>query len=201
MPRIHRIHPLPKSHSNPVTWARLISAQKVFRLQALQTSPESFSSTYAREVVFTDGEWEARLQNPLALTLVAVKCSTAEDGETEQGRGTFQACAEGDWQGSAVLFGPSLDPERSNLPVFEIFGLFVLPSARGHGIGTSLVEVAIDQAGGVAGYREVAVRVRAAAGNAQVVGLYEKLGFRVVQETTESGEIVLEWRREQKALG
>jgi len=200
MSQTHWIHLLPKSHPDPVTWARLIAAQRDFRLHALRTNPASFSSTYAKEAAFNDSQWEARLQNPLALTLIAVRNPKAAESKTQERQYTVQDCIEGEWEGTAVLFGPSpgqaSTSDDNTIPTFEIFGLFVLPSARGRGIGTSLVEVSIGQAVARAGSREVIIKVRAAAGNAKVVGLYGNLGFDAVQgKEVETGEVVMELRR------
>ena len=200
MTETHRVHLLPKSHPDPTTWAHIVSAQKTFRLHALKTSPESFSSSYAREAAFTDSEWEARLQNPLALTLVAVKSPPTEASTTEEDNDSAQTCIKGEWEGTAVLVGPLPPKSDRDTTVFEIFGLFVLPSARGHGIGARLIETAISEAvaraGEGGGARRVVVRVRAAAGNAKVVGLYERSGFGIVEgREAEDGEILMELRR------
>jgi GNAT superfamily N-acetyltransferase len=197
MPHPHRIHFLPKSHPDPTTWAQLITAQKDFRLHALRATPESFSSTFAREAIFTPSEWQARLQNPLALTLVAIRPPPTEATEAEsESRGAVQDCIEGAWQGMAVLYGPSHHAAH-NLPMYEIFGLFVQDSVRGEGIGTSLIKVAVEEAVARSGNGGVVVRVRVAAGNAKVVRLYEKSGFSVEQgkEEEEGEEVVMEMKR------
>ncbi|KAH9885668.1 hypothetical protein F4778DRAFT_760060 [Xylariomycetidae sp. FL2044] len=46
---------------------------KPFRLHALQTDPDAFGSTYARELAFTDETWLARLRNPSVQTFLAVR--------------------------------------------------------------------------------------------------------------------------------
>jgi GNAT superfamily N-acetyltransferase len=193
------IRTLPKSHPNPQTWTRLIAQQKSFRLNALQTSPDSFSSTYAREAAFADSEWEARLQNPFALSLIAVKERTREFSETETSRDDVQTWIESEWQGSAVVFGPvSMDGVEiiKETLLFEIFGLFVLPSVRGRGVGTQLVQSAVEyailQAAEKFERREIVVRVRITAGNPNALELYEKLGFSVVQ--AEEMGVVMEMR-------
>ncbi|KAF2690999.1 hypothetical protein K458DRAFT_412314 [Lentithecium fluviatile CBS 122367] len=200
MTSTHAVHVLPKSHPNTETWAGLIRASKTFRLQALQTSPESFSSTYAREAAFTDHEWEARLQNSLALTLVAVKTPATESSQTGKSRNTAEDLLDLEWKGSAVLFGPLPQPSSpandNKIPTFEIFALFVLPSARGYGMGASLIQAVIGHASSTAadehGSGEVVVKVTVTPGNMKVVGLYEKLGFRVMEG--EEGLVAMELR-------
>lgn len=50
-----------------------VDRYKAFRLLSLQTSPEAFGSTYAREVAFTDDVWYSRLADPIATTFFALE--------------------------------------------------------------------------------------------------------------------------------
>lgn len=206
MHHTYTIQTLPKSHPNPKTWTTLLAAYKFLRLHALQTSPSSFSSTYAREAAFTPAEWEARLQNPLALTLVAIPTpAPTNNGEStrpgpESDATDADAWIESEWAGTAVLFGPvhsslAADEESSedlvSPPTFEIFALFVRSAARGRGLATRLVDGAVararetvrEQGGG----EDVDVRVTVTAGNGEIIALYRKCGFEVVKDAGNNG--------------
>jgi hypothetical protein len=51
---------------------KYLDGYKAFRLPSLHLAPEAFSSTYAREVSFTDDIWYGRLCHPGASTFMAV---------------------------------------------------------------------------------------------------------------------------------
>ncbi|KAJ4354397.1 uncharacterized protein N0V89_006133 [Didymosphaeria variabile] len=168
---------LPKSHSHPPTWKALIAKQKTLRLQSLLTSPDSFSSTYEREIAFTDADWEARLQNPSAYTLIAVK-STASRAGNDRDEGRLDSdYLDGEWVGSVVLVGPE-EKHGSPFATFDICALFVLPEARGTGLGGKLIESAASEAQRLAGVAsKVLIRAGVARGNERVLKLYERAGF------------------------
>lgn len=182
----YSIHLLPKSYDKP-TWTQLVNQQKGLRLKALQTSPESFSSTYERESTFTFSDWEGRLKNPNAYTFVAVQLFDGEKG-TEI---PLEDVAKRDWVGTVVIVGP-INAE-SEFGHFGIAGLFVLPEARGMGLGQRLVEVAVEHGKNVArerGLKHAMVQVSVKSGNGKVLKMYERLGFTVQED--EEGEIKLE---------
>jgi hypothetical protein len=61
---------LPKDPDGIRDW---VEKYKAFRLYSLQTAPEAFGSTYAREIAFGDEVWNQRLTNPEAATFVALQ--------------------------------------------------------------------------------------------------------------------------------
>lgn len=184
---------LPKSHPKPSTWRTLIAKQKALRLKSLLTSPESFSSTYEREIAFTDADWEARLRNPSACTLVAVKESSASHGNStdddESEAVAETAYLDSEWLGSVVLVGPEEKPEEQHksaqTTTFDIYALFVLPEARGAGLGSALIRSAASEAQKLVPSatananvnRTVVIRASVARGNERVLKLYERAGF------------------------
>jgi len=188
----YTIHIIPKSCSDPSSWATLVAKQKALRLLSLLTAPESFSSTYEREIVFTWAEWEARLQHPFVYTLVAVKTPSASNDSA------LQDLIDGEWVGCSVLLdisrlsNPSSSKteiaEKSNLAgTFEINGLFVSPEARGHGLGGALIEASISHAQGVVaqeGDEKVLVRALVRRGNEQALKLYGKMKFAARHDPT-----------------
>ena len=48
-----------------------VEQYKTFRLLALKTDPDSFGSSYAREIAFTNETWYNRLANPQVTTFLA----------------------------------------------------------------------------------------------------------------------------------
>jgi GNAT superfamily N-acetyltransferase len=180
-PPCYSIVRLPKSHNHLPTWNSLIAKQKALRLQSLLISPESFSSTYKREILFTDADWEARLKNPSAHTLIAVRSirplAAYKANDDHHDLGTDGDYVEGEWVGSAVLVGPGENPS-SAFPTFDINALFVLPEARGTGLGAQLIESAASTAQKLAsGASSVLIRASVAHGNERVLKLYERAGF------------------------
>ena len=99
---------------------------------------------------------------------------------------------EGEWVGSAVLVGPTTresQEEHGDDKVFDVCGLFVLPAARGAGLGSELMQACTEHARRMAstmGTEKVRVRVCTACGNEKVVKLYQKLGF--VEEAEKQAE-------------
>ncbi|KAF1975091.1 hypothetical protein BU23DRAFT_380697, partial [Bimuria novae-zelandiae CBS 107.79] len=178
---------LPKSHPNPSTWTALINKSKAFRLHSLLTSPQSFSSTYEREAAFSHSDWEARLKNPLAYTFVAKSTPTPTPSPSVPAPSThgehISSFLTSDWVGSAVLFGPKpteYDTNSGSTALFDIYGLFVLPSAQGIGLGTALMEACTTHAAPLAAAMNVdkaVVRVSVTKGNERVLELYRRIGF------------------------
>jgi ribosomal protein S18 acetylase RimI-like enzyme len=59
----------------------------------------------------------------------------------------------------------------------HVWGMYVSPQSRGHGIGRALLEAALDHARSLGGVSQVHLCVSEAAGAAR--GLYESVGFRI----------------------
>lgn len=85
------------------------------RLRALAEAPSAFGSSLAREEVFSDADWDARLATPGAVTFVAVDARGAPVG---------------------MVTGVS---EEGASGVGDLVGLWVDPSARRSGVGDALV--------------------------------------------------------------
>ena len=184
---------LPRSHHDPVAWATLVAKQKALRLQSLLTSPASFSSTYERESAFSESDWVSRLQNPLAYSYIARRGlqpapSTNHVRTPEE---VLQTFLNSEWVGSATLYGPAITGDRSDdSVVMDIYGLFVLPEARGSGLGNALLEGCVGHArdlGRDMKVHKVTVRVSVAHGNKKVLKLYEKVGFAEDRTKAEAG--------------
>ncbi|ORY06515.1 hypothetical protein BCR34DRAFT_571290 [Clohesyomyces aquaticus] len=201
------VYLLPERHENAVVWDRMISKQKDLRLQSLQLSPDSFSSTYDREAQFSRSEWKARLQNPKAFTFIAHKNLETPSMDVANATDMVQES----WVGMAVLIGPLnsssisevLDDEFAKEGVleflqFEICGLFVLPDARRAGLGKALIRAAIAHAVHLACEKdvdEVCVGMAVTAGNMNVMGLYKSMGFVVAKGTATETEVQMVLRK------
>lgn len=149
---------------------------KKLRLEALQQSPESFSSTYDIESRFPDAEWIARLQYTDKETFVCV----ASNAEKEE------------WVAQVTLRGP-LAPEQFCLPPdaassldtcaddterWQMLSLYTLPGHRGKGLGGRLCKTAFEYlAAQEEGASDVVVRIMVKPENTATLRLYGGLGF------------------------
>jgi len=123
------------------------------RLRALADSPEAFGSTYRKEAQMTAADWAAR---------------TAESAPGLF-RTTYIAESGDEWVGMAVGYVASETPDRA-----EIFGVWVAPSARGHGVGLALVEAVVSWAASRGVCR---VELRVVTTNSHAIALYRRAGF------------------------
>ncbi|KAL4923588.1 GNAT family N-acetyltransferase [Aspergillus undulatus] len=105
----------------------LITRHKILRLTGLQTDPEAFTSTYDREIEFSNEVWATRVLNPLGRTFVALFPELDVSGLGI----SYAGGAEGDlrrlilhqWLGQLSLLGPvgyPLDEEVERAP-WELF--------------------------------------------------------------------------------
>lgn len=101
----YAVHPIPSVPSD-----HHITRYKELRLQALQTNPECFSSTYDRELSMGHDEWKARLHSRDKVTFVAVRTSIQES-ESEL------LSSPDEWVGTVTVIGPDLLRQHAfNLP-------------------------------------------------------------------------------------
>lgn len=162
-----------------------ISAQKYrdLRLNALKTSPDSFSSTYDIESAFTDADWIDRLTLPDRELFI---CAATPLNLNPSSPDSIQ------WIGQVTLRGPSsradfeLPAEAGQPPQkadeeeerWQMLSLFTLPEHRGHGLGGKLCQEALNH---LRSYRAlprgIQVRLMVKAGNRVTVELYRRLGF------------------------
>jgi GNAT superfamily N-acetyltransferase len=130
---------------------------RALRLQALADAPMAFGSTLAREEAFTDEIW----------------CERARHGAAGEDRVTFVAEAGDRWVGLATgIKEPSGDPPRAR---FALVGMFVVPGARGQGVGSALVESVADWARERGAQR---VYLSVTLTNWSAIRLYQRCGFR-----------------------
>ena len=91
---------------------------------------------------------------------------------------TFVAEQDGRWLGIAT--GLASDPDLPDDPRPALVGMFVLPEARGRGVGTALVNAVVDWA---RQRRATALCLWVTATNDPAIALYEKCRFRRTGES------------------
>lgn len=141
---------------------------KSIRLKSLLDSPDSFGSTYAREVLLTDAEWRARLE--FSARIIDAMPLIAELNE----------------EPVALAWG-SIHQNSAN--VAHIYQMWVRPESRGKGIAKALLSQIVQWADNN-GCAEVALAVTTI--NESAMHLYVKSGFEpsgVTEELREGSEL------------
>ncbi|KAH6884486.1 hypothetical protein B0T10DRAFT_131235 [Thelonectria olida] len=189
---------LPKSLPSETDFDHLIEKYKSFRLLSLQLSPEAFGSTYAREVAFPDETWRSRVSNPLATNIVASSTKSSPSFHSELDQIASDLILQDDWLASLTLIGP-LDKEDAAKRFqdmylspeivldgdakwrFALNAMYVLPTARGGGLGVKLVEHAKTVASELASGEKARILLVVDYENEGARRTYEKSGFEVIQ--------------------
>jgi GNAT superfamily N-acetyltransferase len=128
-------------------------AMRDVRLAALRDAPQAFASTYEREVVFTEADWQRRIA----------------------GGGSFLAyLPERDTAPAGIAGGFETEPGT-----IELVSMWVRPQARGQGVGQVLVEAVVGWARARGASR---VHLWVTETNSRARLLYERCGFRPTAE-------------------
>ncbi|KAJ3541908.1 hypothetical protein NM208_g4374 [Fusarium decemcellulare] len=157
------------------------------RLKALQTSPQSFSSTYEIESAFTEQDWSSRLLEDDRENFICA--ATPIDPTTN---------SPAEWIGQLTIRGPASRkdftlPEASGQPAllsddeeerWQMLSLFTLPDHRGQGLGQKLCQEALFYLQRHRSTPTVLVRLMVKPQNTATVHLYQKLGFETVGKCT-----------------
>ncbi|CAG8127802.1 unnamed protein product [Penicillium olsonii] len=160
----------------------LPDSHRALRLKALQTSPNSFSSTYEIESKFTETTWQdlITLPNRTIFICTATPLNTQDPDPEPQ------------WIGQVTLRGPmtaqefTLPPESGQAAQrpddeeerWQMLSLFTLPEHRGLGLGAKLCQSAMEYLRVYrSSPRNVQVRLIVKAGNDVTIRFYERLGF------------------------
>ncbi|KAJ6786726.1 hypothetical protein PWT90_09664 [Aphanocladium album] len=154
-----------------------LTKYKPFRLQALQTDPQFFGSTYEKEVAKDDDFWRQRVSLPASTTFVAV-------GKQNGLIASSLTLIRG-WQPSALLaMAAGLAPEERDkdsktLLHWAVNGVYTAPDARRQGIAKAVFERALDYAFATAEAegKSCLVSVLARADNEVAIGIYQRMGF------------------------
>lgn len=129
------------------------SAVRTLRLSALRESPTAFGKSYNEEIVEPLTETEKRLANNLGSVLLGAYINDALVGTVGIRRESMQKLAH-----------------KAGL-----WGMYVAPPHRGHGVARQLITEALAVAATFGGVRQVTLYVNAV--NIGAIALYESLGF------------------------
>ena len=173
-----------------------------FRLLALKTSPGAFASTYDDESRRSLEHTLERLRSTKATQFVAL-----EDGDSLEDFAVCEAdmsdLLEHDWLGIVVLMGPNQDVKSISAksePLdqmaaqsdqaaeveghealhFHLNGMFVVPRARGCGMGRRLIEASLEKARRMSGVSGMECTIIVDEWNHAARDLYAGCGFKVV---------------------
>ena len=186
-------------------WNELVLRQKGFRLKSLQLDPAAFGSTFELEQQNPLETWGNRLKNPKVITLVALDGPAVEvHSETSDPDAAAAEILRHEWLGSVRLVGVEKEDEAHLLatgspwgsearkdegqkeafgsdavPRYHLSGMFVVPAARGRGIGKKLIEDAISHSSRTG---RVRYTIMVDADNIPATTLYSKLGFQILDE-------------------
>ncbi|KAI0666148.1 hypothetical protein C8Q78DRAFT_985127 [Trametes maxima] len=172
------------------------------RLTALRTDPESFGSTYAREVDFSEKEWRDRLNQNHRATFIARLRARDKKGCGGSGDEDIPWVAT-----VSVIAGRTL-PEGATPAVVDrrtayvFVGMWVNPEHRRKGIARRLLEAGwawITEDAGKAtedgdALHGVVALLTVAAGNEAAEKLYKEFGFERVCAEKEGGVV---WMRQR----
>jgi GNAT superfamily N-acetyltransferase len=118
---------------------------KEFRLLALKTAPDAFTSTYEREAAFGDNVWYQRLMNPQSSSFLAIQDSRIVGSLTLMGPLPYLA---EDHSPRGIPWNPPASststPEDIPVSHWRTNGMFVLPEARRQGTAKALIERSIE---------------------------------------------------------
>ncbi|WAO84852.1 Hypothetical protein NCS54_00208100 [Fusarium falciforme] len=202
---------LPKSLPDPAQWSQLIARYKEFRLLSLQLSPESFGSSYAREVAFSEEIWASRLNNPVALNTIIVSEPDAEAETTDD----ISLILNSPWLAALTLVGPleaktaaksyedkmHLQPDTVSFgppapgvdSTYVLNAMYVLPTERRKGHSYKIIEFAKQVALRENNGAKVTLALILDNDNMPAMKSYEKSGFKVVHrywfDDTRGGEV------------
>ena len=132
---------------------------KQLRLEALQSSPESFASSYEDALEFADDVWEGR-----------AKAAFERDHAI-----ALYAEVDGVLVGMA---GAGWSDRRKTHHVAEVYAVYVSPTYRGEGIGAALMRRLLEELKALPQIEKVKLGVTDS--NEAAVSLYLRLGFEIV---------------------
>ena len=163
----NHIRLLPHQNPDQQETVQTVLKYKDLRLRALQDASEAFSAKLEDEIDFPYEKWLGRVENPAATTLLATQRDDslpAEESDDwvgmiviirqEPRESRSPQASQGDMseQTELAAIKESASNASTNDPVqvshegptYHLNGLFVLPSARGRGLGKQVVEEAIE---------------------------------------------------------
>lgn len=206
---------LPKDTLGEADFRMLVTRARDFRLESLQLAPESFGITYEVEASKEPKFWNNRVANPQATTFIACRYGQMEIEKVKDDH--VKRILEAEWLGSIILLGPKYgvadfalnispwqildqdsrlvgdrDRDSEMLRHYLINGMFVVPTARGLGLGKALVTTALEHAmkqTRESGAETMMCTIIVDKENDPARNLYLKSGFEVIKEEMFTPEI------------
>ncbi len=129
------------------------------RLQALQTDPSAFASSYADELAFADSVWISRINS----------------AQQRAGNMSFFAEVAGELAGMA---GARWSDREKLRHVANVYGVYVRPALRGKGIASALMRRLLSELAALPQIEKVNLSVHSE--NPAAIALYARLGFVIV---------------------
>jgi len=171
----HSVYTLPKVGLEDSTFQEYSKRLRILRLKSLQADPDSWVSIYESEADQPPEFWWKRLREPRAVHHVLVRNDPSTDSSD-----TKSALLAGEWIGFVVMIIPGAEDRT---PEYDMSALYIDAEARGLGLGKRMVQKVIDtvrqhetKVGEELPFCTASVRH----GNESALGLYQKLGFRVI---------------------
>lgn len=155
---------------------------KDLRLQALQTDPHSFSSTYERELSMSYDQWKARLQSRDKVTIIAAASFQSSERLSWQHK----------WVGMITVFGPNVLKQfgftaprslQEGGSYYVFMGIWVNPSHRGKGLGKKLIAAGMDWVradDGIDPEERRTLLIQVFQDNKAAISLYASMGFHLI---------------------
>ncbi|KXN84325.1 hypothetical protein AN958_12740 [Leucoagaricus sp. SymC.cos] len=163
---------------------------KDLRLQAIQTDPQHFSSSYERELSLSYEQWKARLQSRDKVTIVAAASFQSSERLSWQHK----------WVGMITVMGPKVLQQYGFTPprsvqgrgsYYLFMGVWMHPSHRGKGLGKKMIAAGMEwiraddgHGSEVAGERHLLLQVTP--DNHPAIGLYSSMGFHLIEADDDS---------------
>ncbi|KAJ4159359.1 uncharacterized protein LMH87_008264 [Akanthomyces muscarius] len=168
-----------------------LNKYKPFRLQALQTDPQFFGSTYEKEVAKDDDFWRQRVSRPIATTFVAVLTH-------ERRVVSSLTLIRGGQPSSLLAMAAGLVPEErdkdsATLLHWAVNGVYTAPDARRQGIAKAVFEKALAFSFAAAEMegKSCLVSIYAREENEVAIGMYQRMGFVDLSYVEADGNAVL----------
>ena len=154
-------------NKNPIEGISIVTLElprwreyREIRLDALQTDPQAFLSTYARESAWPEEKWISRLQETY-------------------GSGSWMLFAQNREQKLLGMIGGYRDADDLKTHRVQVWGVYVKPEHRGKGIAKSLMVGLLDKFALEPDIEEVILEVNTDQKSAQK--LYERFDFTVTK--------------------
>lgn len=159
---------------------------KDLRLQAVQTDPQSFSSTYERELSLSYEQWKARLHSRDKVTIIAAASFQSSERLSWQHK----------WVGMISVFGPKVLKQFGFTPprcvqvaqggrsYYVFMGVWVHPGHRGKGLAKEMIRAGMEwiraDDGPDPGAKPMLL-LQVMPHNKPAICLYSSMGFRLIE--------------------